>query len=128
MKNLKLIAFALILISRSAFAYDPVFTVDNPESLGNIPVIYDGGGIPSTMTRWKSIRVQATTNGRATHFIIRVGSSNIGSVPVGFAVYAGTSGERDPIGTLLIRGYYDSFNFGNDGYYASFGLSFNPWR
>jgi hypothetical protein len=118
MKNSILIIIVLLLIPTMLFAYDPLFDGMNPENMGNIPAIHDGSGIPSTMTRWKSSRIQATRNGRATHFIIRVGSNNVGSVPVGFAIYSGTSGERDPIGNLLIRGYYPLYNFTNAGYYA----------
>jgi hypothetical protein len=118
MKNSILIIIVLLLIPTMLFAYDPLYDGMNPEKLGNVPVIDDGSGIPSTMTRWKSNRIQATEDCKATHFIIRVGSNNVGSVPVGFAVYSGTSGERDPIGDLLIRGCYPSYNFTNAGYYA----------
>jgi len=118
MKNI-LILFAICLIlTKLASAYDPAYDAYNPEDMGSVTVISDGAGFPSTITRWKSTRIQSTASGTATHFIIRVGSNNIGSVPIGFAVYSGTSGERDPIGRLLIRGYYPSFTFTRAGYYA----------
>jgi PKD repeat protein len=118
MKKSMLISFAMLILSNLAWAYDPIYTESSPENMGTVPAIHDDSGIPSTMTRWKSARVQATRSGAATHFIIRVGSNNVGSVPIGFAVYSGTSGERDPIGPLLIRGYYASYNFTTAGYYA----------
>ena len=117
-KKLIFISFAVLFLPTFAFSYDPIYIANNPENMGSIPAIHDGDGFPSSIMSWKSCRVQATESGTATHFIIRVGSNNIGSVPVGFAVYAGTAGERDPIGELLIRGYYPSYNFTSAGYYA----------
>ncbi len=118
MNKLILISFMTLLFTTSASAYVPLYDVGDPTNLGSVPATHDGAGIPSTMTRWKSSRVQATQSGTATHFIIRVGSANVGSVPVGFAVYAGTAGEQDPIGALLIRGYHAAHNFTGVGYYA----------
>lgn len=118
MKTLLLSFLFSLALPMVAFAYEAMYDSYRPESLGDVPAIHDGDGIPSTMTRWKSSRMRATQNGVATHFVIRVGSNNVGSVPVGFAVYSGTSGERDPIGPLLIRGYYPSYTFSRAGYYA----------
>jgi hypothetical protein len=108
----------LFILCLTSWAYGQLFDANDPTNLGSTPAIFDGRGIPSTSTRWKSVRVQATTTAMATHFIIRVGSSGVGAVPVGFAVYAGTPAYSDPIGRLLIRGYYPSYNFTQPGYYA----------
>lgn len=118
MNKFFLIILILICSSAQSLAYDPIYLQNITENSGDIPVVHDGNGIPSTMTRWKSSRIRATGSGVATHFIIRVGKDDVGSVPVGFAVYSGSSGERDPIGPLLIRGYYESYNFTSAGYYA----------
>lgn len=104
------------------YAFEILFESNNPSDSGTVPVLYDGDGIPSTSTRWKSSRLLASSSGTATHFIIRVGSNGIGTQPVGFAVYASTGPDFDdpPANTPLIRGYIPSydFNVNGAGYYA----------
>lgn len=111
-------------------AYDPAYDADNPTDLGTMLIRYDSSvtspscsdlfstscGSASTSTRWKSIRVQATSSGTATHFVIQTGAT-LSNKDVGFAVYAdGGSGEAP--GTPLGRGYYASYVFGTRGFYA----------
>jgi len=116
------VASCLVHVMPDTFvsAYEIVYDANDPADLGNVPVIHDGNGIPSTSTRWKSARLQATSTGTATHFIIRIGSNNIGTHPVGYAVYASTGPNYDdpPADTPLVRGFVDDYSFGNSGYYA----------
>jgi hypothetical protein len=93
MKNILTLFFIVLLLRGMALAFEPAYDADNPQDIDRVPVIQDGPGIASTMTRWKSSRIQASASGRVTHFIIRIGSANVESVPVGFAVYSGTAGE-----------------------------------
>jgi hypothetical protein len=116
MKRL-IIIFFILLISQG-YAYDVLYDASSPSNLGMFASDFNPTCGASTSTRWKSVRVRATASGNATHFLVKVGSNNIGSVPIGFAVYAGTGGYNDPIGALLKRGYVASYSFGNAGWYA----------
>jgi len=115
----------LYILAVSVYAAEPLFDADNPADLGTVAASYqpalDQGG---WLTQWKTVRVQATSSGTVTHFLIKLcGTTGITTSPVGFAVYEGTSGYNDPVGTLIARGYYAAYSFGSGaGWYA---LPFN---
>lgn len=116
-----LLSACLIFLSTAAHAAVPLFDPSNPDDLGSVVGRYQPEeDAPSNMSRWKSVRVQATSSGVVTHFLIKiVNTTDITRAPVGFAVYRGTSGYYDPIGSLVARGSYGDYRFGSGaGWYA----------
>jgi len=111
----------LIFLPTLAYGAVPMFDPSNPDELGSVVASYEPQeDSPSSMSRWKSVRVQATSSGVVTHFLIKiVSTTDITRAPVGFAVYNGTSGYYDPIGSLVARGSYEDYRFGSGaGWYA----------
>lgn len=111
----------LLLFASPAFGYDILFDADDPTDLGTVPVNYQYPGqssISSNATRWKAARLQASSSGTVTHFLVRVCTAdNSNNYPIGFAVYADAGASTNP-GALIKRGYVASHSFANTGWYA----------
>ncbi len=115
------ILMLLFILPSMLYAAEPLFDANDLARMGTVVGSYQPAqDFLSSVTAWKSVRVQATASGIATHFLVKIlSTTNITTVPIGVAVYAGTSGYDDPIGPLLARAYYASYRFGSGaGWYA----------
>ena len=92
---------------------------------------------PGTNHLWKSLRVEAIASGSATHFVVKMSAKLAAGTPwigdqsskdVGWALYSGTSGYTDAVGSLIASGYEANHNFEADTHYVAKGCTITGSR
>ena len=124
MKRIIIVSFLLLFLSVSALGYDVTYVGDATypldPSTGSLAAIYDddGAGCAANISRWKSVRVQATASGTVTHYLVKVGGSMTGA-NMGYGVWQGYSNAATQPGSLLISGVQTGVNLSSGaGWYA----------